>query len=114
MLLLIKENGAFKPVEKIHEKALEEQWGKLEKMVIPLKGKADKTIWLRQPVRGEVKAALLHETTADGKTDRITPGEMILETCMVAGDQEVLKEDSYFFRAALMSYYWLQKRLGFI
>ena len=117
MGFIVKKEGIFVPVEKVSEKALEQEFGELKKLIIPGKGKKekseDKFIWLRQPVRGEIKAALLHETTADGKTDRITPGEMIIDSCMVAGHEEVKREDAYYMRAALMSYYWLMESLGF-
>lgn len=115
MGLVLKKEGVFVSVEKINEKGLEQEWGELKKLVISGKGKQEeKVIWLRKPVRGEIKAALLHETTAEGKTDRITPGEMLMESCMVAGDEEVRTEDMYFVRASLLSYYWLMERLGFI
>ena len=114
MGLVVKKEDAFMPVDNVSEKGLTQEWGEIKKLVIPQKGKGkDIIIWLRKPVRGEIKAALLHETTANGKTDRITPGEMIIESCMVAGDEEVRTDDKYFFRAALLSYYWLMELLGF-
>lgn len=74
------------------------------------------SIYLRKPDRATIKYAMSKQISLSGQSiDTISPGEVVLQKCIVGGDKdEVLTNDLYYFRACTEAYKYVQQVTGFL
>lgn len=109
---------------------LEKKYGKIKVIVIGRKAEmlpdpknpdkevevetdAGKTLYLRPLDRATMKYALSKQVRADGSVDTISPGEAVLNKCMLEGsDAEIKTNNKLFFPACIECNAWLQEEAG--
>jgi len=99
------------PNGKLIEIGRETEEGQNGKEVVTNPGKQ---FFLSKPGRGTIKFAMSNQFTTAGKMDTISPGEVLINNCWVAGDEEIKTDDKFFIRACIEASTFLNEVTGFL
>lgn len=72
------------------------------------------TAYLRRIDRATIKYAMSKSFRADGAVDAISPGEIVLNKCRLGGDESLLTEDKFYFKACIEANNYLNEQTGFL
>ncbi len=73
-----------------------------------------KVAYLRKPDRATIRYAMTKTVRADQTIDTISSGEVVLKKCRLGGDEEIMKDDKYYFRACMEANNYLNEITGFL
>lgn len=70
--------------------------------------------YLRKPDRATIKYAMAKTIRSSGEVDTISAGEVVLKKCWLGGDDAIMSDDLYYFRACIVSNEYLNEVTGFL